>query len=34
LKEAVALYLGDGENSATELSELKFTVTAWPGRVG
>jgi predicted RNase H-like HicB family nuclease len=28
LKEAVALYLGDGENSATELSELKLAVTA------
>jgi predicted RNase H-like HicB family nuclease len=27
LKEAVALYLGDGENSATELSELKLAVT-------
>lgn len=28
LKEAVALYLGEGENTATELSELKFAVTA------
>jgi predicted RNase H-like HicB family nuclease len=28
LKEAVAIYLGDGENSATELSELKLAVTA------
>ena len=28
LKEAVALYLGDGQNSATELSELKLAVTA------
>jgi len=28
LKEAVALYLGDGESSATELSELKLAVTA------
>ena len=28
LKEAVALHLGDGENSATELSELKLAVTA------
>jgi predicted RNase H-like HicB family nuclease len=28
LKEAVALYLGDGQNSATELSALKLAVTA------
>jgi predicted RNase H-like HicB family nuclease len=28
LKEAVALYLGDGEGGATELSELKLAVTA------
>ncbi len=28
LKEAVALYLGDGESSAAELSELKLAVTA------
>jgi len=28
LKEAVALHLGDGENSTTELSELKLAVTA------
>jgi predicted RNase H-like HicB family nuclease len=28
LKEAVALYLGDGESSATELSEFKLAVTA------
>ncbi|MGA3362652.1 MAG: type II toxin-antitoxin system HicB family antitoxin [Solirubrobacteraceae bacterium] len=28
LKEAVALYLGDGENGTTELSELKLAVTA------
>jgi predicted RNase H-like HicB family nuclease len=28
LKGAVALYLGDGEGGATELSELKLAVTA------
>ena len=28
LKEAVALYLGDGETGTTELSELKLAVTA------
>ena len=28
LKEAVALHLGDGKNSAIELSELKLAVTA------
>ncbi len=27
-RQAVALHLGDGENSATELSELKLAVTA------
>jgi predicted RNase H-like HicB family nuclease len=28
LKEAVAFHLGDGEYSATELSELKLAITA------
>jgi predicted RNase H-like HicB family nuclease len=28
LKEAVVLYLGDGDVGATELSELKLAVTA------
>jgi predicted RNase H-like HicB family nuclease len=28
LKEAVAFQLGDGEYSATELSELKLAITA------
>jgi len=28
LKEAGTLHLGDGENSTTELSELKLAVTA------
>lgn len=34
LQEAVALYLGDGENSATESSELRLAFTARRDCVG